>query len=157
MKVKPSEPRYFDMEKAAGASGPSVSRRKAAGSPRAAIVSGLLAGMLLAPGLASSHDVAAGERLFRQRCVACHTVQPGQHRIGPHLSGVVGCKAGSVEGAPYSQAMRSVGVSWDAAQLSRYLANPGTVVPGTTMAISVPNATERDNIIAYLQSQKASE
>jgi len=113
--------------------------------------------MLLAPAPAGAHDVVAGERLFRQRCIACHTVQSGQNRIGPHLSGVVGRKAGSVEGAPYSQAMRNVGVTWDAAQLSRYLASPGTVVPGTTMAISVPSATERDNIIAYLQSLKASE
>lgn len=137
--------------------GLSPRRHKATQGPRVALASGFLASMLLAPGPASAQDVAAGERLFRQRCIACHTVQAGQNRIGPHLSGVVGRKAGSVQGAPYSQAMRNLDVTWNAAELARYLANPTALVPGTTMAISVPNAAERDNIVAYLQSLKASQ
>lgn len=137
--------------------GPSPLKRKARRLSRAALASSFFAGILLAPELASAQDVAAGERLFRQRCIACHTVQAGQNRIGPHLSGVLGRKAGSVPGTPYSQAMRNLDVTWDATELARYLANPTAMVPGTTMAISVPTATERDNIIAYLQSLKAGE
>lgn len=105
-----------------------------------------------APSPASAQDVAAGERLFRQRCVACHAVQPSRNIVGPHLSGIVGRKAGSVEGARYSQGMRDLGVTWDAAQLDKYLANPGAMVKGTTMAVSVPNAAERASLVAYLAS-----
>lgn len=101
---------------------------------------------------ASAQDAATGERLFRSRCVACHTVQPGQNRIGPHLAGVIGRKAGSVDGARYSAGMRNVDTNWDAEALDRFLANPRTVVQGTTMTVSVPNQVERTSIIAYLQS-----
>ena len=39
-----------------------------------------------------------GDRLFRSSCGICHTVQPGQNRVGPSLAGVVGRKAGIVQG-----------------------------------------------------------
>lgn len=107
--------------------------------------------LLLAAQPSRAQDVAAGERLFKQRCAACHTVQPGQNRIGPHLSGIVGRKPGSVEGARYSKTMSSHAPDWDPANLDSYLANPRGVVPGTTMTIAVPNAADRGNIIAYLQ------
>jgi cytochrome c len=103
------------------------------------------------PALAVAQDVATGERLFRQRCGSCHTIQPGQNRIGPHLSGIVGRKAGSIDGARYSQGMRDLALTWDTAELEAYLANPRAKVPGTTMTVAVPNETDRTNIIAYLQ------
>ncbi len=113
----------------------------------AVVVLPLLAGMP-----AAAQDVAAGERLFRQRCAACHTVQAGQNRVGPYLDGVVGRQAGSVEGARYSQGMRDRAEAWDAEQLEAYLANPRTVVPGTTMTVSVPRGEDRASIVAYLES-----
>jgi cytochrome c len=106
---------------------------------------------MLAPGLAAAQDVGAGERLFRQRCGSCHSVQPGQNRIGPHLDNIIGRKAGSVEGGRYSQGMRDLGVTWGGTQLNAFIANPRAVVPGTTMTVSVPNETDRTNIVAYLQ------
>lgn len=126
-------------------------------SPRVtACASAFLAAAALLPALAPlqvrAQDAAAGDRLFRQRCVACHTVQAGQNRIGPHLSGIVGRKAGSVDGVRYSQGMQDLAIAWDAAQLDAYLANPTAMVRGTTMAISVPNAAERASIVAYLQT-----
>ena len=107
---------------------------------------------ILFSGHATAQDAAAGERLFRTRCGSCHTVQPGQNRIGPSLAGVVGRQAGSVEGARYSQGMRDLGVTWDADQLATFLANPRVMVQGTTMTVSVPNQADRSNIVAYLQS-----
>lgn len=103
------------------------------------------------PTLSAAQDAAIGERLFRQRCGPCHTVQAGQNRVGPHLDGIVGRTAASVEGARYSQALRDSGLTWDAAQIEAYIANPRAKVPGTTMTVSVPNATDRANIVAYLQ------
>ncbi|BAF89274.1 MULTISPECIES: c-type cytochrome [Azorhizobium] len=103
-------------------------------------------------GAAHAQDAAAGERLFRARCASCHAVESGQNRIGPSLSGVIGRKAGSLEGARYSQGMRALDVTWDAAQLDTYLANPRAMVPGTTMTVSVTSAADRAAITGYLQT-----
>jgi cytochrome c len=107
---------------------------------------------LFAP-VAASAQQADGERLFRQRCGACHSMEAGQNRVGPHLSGVVGRAAGSVEGARYSDAMRDSGIVWDNQSLDTFLAAPRETVPGTTMTISIPDATQRAAIITYLESQ----
>lgn len=101
---------------------------------------------------ALAQDISPGERLFRQRCASCHTVLPNQNRIGPSLAGVIGRKAGSLEGARYSDSMRSLDVTWDAVQLETYLSNPRAMVPGTNMAVSVPSAADRASIVAYLLS-----
>ncbi|WP_431283056.1 c-type cytochrome [Humitalea sp. 24SJ18S-53] len=111
----------------------------------------ILAAAAILPNLASAQDVAAGERLFRTRCASCHAVQPGQNRIGPHLDGIIGRRAGGVDGARYSQGMRNLDAAWDAANLDAFLANPRGVVPGTTMTVAVPSAADRTNIVAYLQ------
>lgn len=99
---------------------------------------------------------AAGERLFRARCASCHSLEAGQNRIGPSLNGVIGRKAGSVEGARYSAGLRDLGITWDAGQIDRFLANPRAMVAGTTMAIAVTNAADRAALTAYLESQPAS-
>jgi cytochrome c len=124
---------------------PMITRRKTC------CAAALLAAMLL-PDIAAAQDAAAGERLFRQRCGSCHTVQPGQNRVGPTLAGIVGQRAGSVQGARYSPGLRDLGVTWDAGRLNSFLANPRAMVPGTTMTVSVPNDADRASIVAYLQA-----
>lgn len=117
-----------------------------------ALAAGVLVASFIMAQPSRAQDAAAGERLFKQRCASCHTVQPGQNRIGPHLSGVVGRKPGSVEGARYSKALGALAANWDAANLDAFLTNPRAVVPGTTMTISVPSAADRGSLVAYLQS-----
>jgi cytochrome c len=39
-----------------------------------------------------------GHRLFRNSCGICHSLQPGQNRLGPNLAGIIGRKAGTVAG-----------------------------------------------------------
>lgn len=119
---------------------------------RIGLIPVLVIGWSLLPGMVHAQDAAVGERLFRQRCGACHTVQAGQNRAGPTLAGIVDRKAGSVEGARYSQAMRDAGITWDAARLDTYLGNPRAMVPGTSMTVAVPGAADRASIIAYLVS-----
>ncbi|CAH1690719.1 membrane c-type cytochrome cy [Hyphomicrobiales bacterium] len=121
----------------------------------AALAASLLAAPMLLIEPVCAQDAATGERLFRQRCASCHTVQPGQNRIGPHLSGIVGRKPGSVEGVRYSKGLSAIEPNWDAASLDAYLANPRGVAPGTTMSVSVPNAADRGSIVAYLQGLTA--
>jgi cytochrome c len=71
------------------------------------LISAPILGALLCPGASPAQEpaVTAGERLFRTRCASCHSLNPGENRVGPHLSGLVGRSAGSVEGARYSKAL----------------------------------------------------
>jgi cytochrome c len=116
----------------------------------------LAAACMLLPAAASAQQ-ADGERLFRQRCGTCHTMDPGQNRAGPHLSGVIGRTAGSVEGGRYSNAMRDSNIVWDSRSLDTFLTAPRQMVPGTQMTVGVPNAAQRAAIIAYLEGAGALE
>jgi hypothetical protein len=51
-------------------------------------------------------------------------------------------------------ALKSAGITWDEQELDKYLANPPADVHGTKMVISVPNAEDRQNVIAYLKTLK---
>jgi cytochrome c len=95
----------------------------------------------------------AGQQVFA-RCAACHSTAPGEDKIGPSLTGVFGRKSGSEPGYNYSPALKSADITWDQHTLDQFLANPAADVHGTKMFISVPNATDRENVIAYLQTLK---
>lgn len=86
------------------------------------------------------------------QCGVCHSVQRGQNGIGPSLAGVAGRRSGSVAGFTYTDGMKNLGVTWNDANLDRYLSGPSAMVPGTTMAIGPLNAGERRAIIAYLKT-----
>lgn len=94
-----------------------------------------------------------GERIFQQRCGACHSLQAGQNGIGPHLTDVIGRTAGSIEGARYSDAMRDSGLVWNNRSLDTFLAAPHEVVPGTRMTVTVPDGNQRAAIIDHLENQ----
>jgi cytochrome c len=102
-----------------------------------------------------AHDASEGERLYRQRCASCHALQVGQNRLGPHLLGILGRRAGSVEGVRYSQDLQSADFVWDEQSLDRFLANPRQMVSGTSMLVNLPNEDQRKSIIAYLKTVPA--
>ncbi|MGQ0741369.1 MAG: c-type cytochrome [Alphaproteobacteria bacterium] len=116
----------------------------------------LLAGaavLLAAPAVAG--DVQRGERVFAF-CYACHSVKPGENGLtGPNLRGVVGRKAANVAGFDYSPALRAkakAGLEWTERALDQYLADPETMVPGTSMIFNgIPDARDRADVIAYLK------
>lgn len=101
-------------------------------------------------------DAVAGETAFRRLCAACHIVTAeGRRGVGPTVFGVVGRKAGSVEGFRYSNAKRDANLVWTPETLDPYLTNPREFMPGTTMAFAgIRSAEERANVIAYLQTLK---
>ena len=113
-----------------------------------------LAALLTAGGVTpalADGDAARGKTLF-SRCSACHTVTD-QNKIGPHLSGVVGRTAGTVEGFTYSKGMAAYGKVWDEASLDTFLSGPNKAVPGTKMAAgAIANPQDRADIIAYLKT-----
>lgn len=121
---------------------------------KAAAAAGLL---LLLATVAAQADAVRGERVF-QRCYSCHEVEDDAPKLpGPHLKGVVGRRAGARADFDYSPAMTAAGRSgliWTRAALDRYLADPQSVVPGTTMApppgLSDPGM--RADVIDYLEA-----
>ena len=100
---------------------------------------------------AAAGDPAKGERVF-VRCKACHVVEDATSRIGPHLVGLFGRKAGSVEGFAYSDAMKNADIVWDEATLDAYLADPRGYIPGNKRAFpGLRNENERADVVAYLK------
>ena len=86
------------------------------------------------------------------RCKACHVVDKEQNRVGPHLVGIIGRPAGSVEGFKYSDAMKSSGKTWDEATLAAYLKDPKGYIPGNKMAFAgLKKEDEVEDVIAYLK------
>lgn len=96
-----------------------------------------------------------GAALFRQQCGACHVIDPGSPggRQGPHLRGVVGRKAGSVEGFQYSAALKGADFAWDEEKLDAYLTNPQNVVKGGVMQYRQSKQDVRQKVIDYLKEQ----
>lgn len=99
-------------------------------------------------------DPTTGQTVFAARCAACHATQPGANKIGPSLAGIVGSKSGSVPGFNFSAAMKNAGITWDDSTLDKFLANPNRFIHGTRMFVNLPGSTDRENVIAYLNTLK---
>jgi len=105
-------------------------------------------------GSAAAADVEAGKTAFK-KCGLCHTTEAGKNKIGPSLFGIVGRKSATVENFNYSEAMKKFDHTWDEATLDTYLADPRATVPGTKMIFpGIKDKTERDDVIAYLETLK---
>jgi cytochrome c2 len=81
-------------------------------------------------------------------------VEPGAgSELGPNLAGVFG-RAAPVDAAyGYSDAFKAAaarGLVWDDATLDRFLRTPAEMIPGVRMPLSVADATQRRDLVAYL-------
>jgi cytochrome c len=85
-------------------------------------------------------------------CWACHDFYGTQNRIGPHLSGLFGRRAGESTFGAYSEALRQTGVVWDEDTLDRFLASPQRFAPGTTMVSpGIANPADRAALSFYIE------
>jgi cytochrome c len=96
-------------------------------------------------------DPGRGKLVFEKRCAGCHALNT--NRDGPHLAGVYGRTAGSVNGFDYSEALKKSRIVWNEETLNRWLTDPQTMVPGADMDFYVVNPNERADVIAYLKQQ----
>jgi cytochrome c len=96
-------------------------------------------------------DLTNGQAKFAF-CSACHTIAPGgPNMTGPNLHGVVGRKAGTEPNYNYSEALKSSGLTWDAANLDKWLTNPSAMLSGTKMTYpGLKDPKDRTDVIAYL-------
>ncbi len=98
----------------------------------------------------------AGEIMFEHRCKSCHSGDPEAHSYGPTLVGVVGRKAGSIEGFNYSDALKNSGLVWNENSLRAWMADNTGVMPGTRMRhVGIDDRAEQDFILAYLKTLTA--
>jgi len=126
---------------------------------------GLIAGFAFS-GQAMAADVAAGEKLAKTRCAACHTFdQGGANKVGPNLFGVVEHGPGKIEGFNYGKGYQDAvakGFTWDEATLDKYLADPTAFVrelsgddkARSKMTFKLPKEEDRADVIAYLMTLK---
>ena len=108
---------------------------------------------LMAINSAWAGDAAKGEQVFKQYAT-CHTTEAGKHKVGPSLFGVVGRKAGAVEGFEYSKSMQEARITWTAKALDTYLMRPKKRVPNINMAFPGLEGAERADVIEYLETKK---
>ena len=115
----------------------------------------VIAALALVPLAARAEgDADAGKTVFAQ-CGICHSIKPDENKIGPSLHGIVGRASHSQAGYAYSEAMKNYTVTWDEAELDKYLVDPRKVVTGTKMIYpGVKDDAKRANLIAYLATLK---
>jgi cytochrome c len=133
---------------------------------------GALAALAIVPtASARAQDATAGEAVFN-KCKACHQVGPSaKNSVGPIQNGLVGRKAGSVEGYNYSalnKAAGAAGLVWTEENIFEYLADPNAFLKkfltdkgkadeatgATKMPFKLASDQERKDVIAYLKTQK---
>jgi cytochrome c len=112
----------------------------------------LLAGTAIA---ANAADAAKGKIVYK-RCAVCHTDDKGGgDGLGPNLFGIVGRKAAARPGFSYSAPLTKAGIVWTQANLNKWIAGPGRMVPGTKMAFAGVTSKNQDaDLVAYLASLK---
>lgn len=115
----------------------------------------LIAAALIAmstPAMAEG-DIKAGKKVFK-KCKACHSLKPGDNKVGPTLHNILGAQAGMNPDFRYSKAMKDAELVWDVETLAAFLTKPKDVVPRTSMAFNGLKKPEQvDDLIAYLQSE----
>jgi cytochrome c len=114
----------------------------------------LCLGLAQTPPRETQGDAARGRALYEARCIACHTVEVSL--VGPAHRGVMGRRAGSLPGYEYSAALKAARLVWTRKTLDAWLTNPERLLPGQKMWFSVPDARDRRDLIAWLETLRAS-
>lgn len=101
-------------------------------------------------GDATARAVQRGRELFQQNCALCHSTEAESGGQGPSLAGIVGRRAAARTDFSYTPALAQSNLTWNDATLDRFLADPPALVPGTNMVVTMPDAGDRQALIAFL-------
>jgi cytochrome c len=101
---------------------------------------------------ASAQDAENGKAIWG-RCRACHMIgENARNMVGPVLNGLIGRKAGTVEGFRYSPANKNSGIVWNDATFREYIKDPKAKIPGTTMIFAgLSDDRDIDDLLAFLK------
>jgi cytochrome c len=115
----------------------------------------IMAGFLVVASPVQAGDIDAGAKVFK-KCKACHWADKEKNKTGPHLVGIIGRTAGSLESyKKYSKAMKASGIVWDETTLTDYLRAPKKYLKGTKMAFAgLKKDADIENVISYLKAQQ---
>ena len=115
----------------------------------------IMAGFLVVASPVQAGDIDAGAKVFK-KCKACHWADKEKNKTGPHLVGIIGRTAGSLESyKKYSKAMKASGIVWDETTLTDYLRAPKKYLKGTKMAfVGLKKDADIENVIVYLKAQQ---
>ncbi len=124
-------------------------------APKLALALSLVMSLTATSAIAGG-DAEKGEKVFKKKCMSCHTIeQGGATKIGPNLFGITGSKSASVEGYNYSKSMKEANLVWDEKTLDDYLKKPRDYVKGTKMGfVGLKKESERQDVISYLETFK---
>lgn len=102
--------------------------------------------------MASAQDLENGKSVFN-KCRACHQVGEGaKNLVGPILNGLIGRKAGTIEGFNYSDANKNSGITWDDATFREYIKNPKAKIPNTKMVfVGLSDEKDAEDLLAFLK------
>jgi cytochrome c len=108
------------------------------------------------PAAAQDGKAEDGAEVYK-KCRSCHEHGPdAKNKLGPNLNDIIGRKAGSVDGFPYSDPNKAAGANglvWTEDVLFKYLENPLAFMPGTRMAFAgLKDEQDRRDVIAYLKT-----
>jgi cytochrome c len=120
----------------------------------------ILAAALSAQTAAQAADPERGAELFED-CAVCHMIGQGaENAVGPHLNGLFGRRAATIDAFDYSDDLARAGADglvWTAETLDVYIQYPRNLVTRTAMAYGgMEDAADRADLLAYLRQFSAS-
>ena len=118
-----------------------------------------LAGLLAFLAITLSAEPAVsdedGAALFVSQCGVCHVLHASEGpRQGPNLEHFFGRRAGSVDGFPYSNGLKTADFIWTPEQLEAWLVDPQNMIPDSYMLYKQADPVVRAKIIDYLKTLK---